>query len=83
MLSANDDHGLYQSLRKLYREQDIGRAVYQLKKKMGETNRNTLLNINVRLASRKNVLSYHLALLRQFCGATFIVVYARQVMVDF
>jgi MFS family permease len=34
----------------------------------------------LKLISRKNILSYHLALLRQFCGVTFIVVYSRQLM---
>lgn len=82
MINANDDHGLYLSLKKLYREQDIGKAVFQLKKKIEETNRSIVDNINLKLASRKNILSYHLSLLRQFCGATFIVVYARQVMQD-
>lgn len=46
------------------------------------TKRRTVQAINIKLSSRKNILSYHLALLRQFCGATFIVVYARQVMLD-
>jgi hypothetical protein len=34
------------------------------------------------LTNKKNLLSFHLALLRHFCGATFIVIYARQVMID-
>lgn len=33
-----------------------------------------------KIVSRKNILSYHLALLRQFCGVTFIIVYSRQLM---
>lgn len=34
----------------------------------------------IRLANRKNLCSLHLAMLRQFCGETYIVIYAREVM---
>lgn len=47
------------------------------------TNRKTVQNIILKLSGRRDILSYHLGLLRQFCGATFIVIYARQLMVDF
>lgn len=31
----------------------------------------------IKLANRKNLCSLHLAVLRHFCGETYIVIYAR------
>ncbi len=46
------------------------------------TNRMTVTDLGLKLVSRKNILSFHLSLLRQFCGLTFIVTYIRQIMTD-
>jgi MFS family permease len=70
------------SIEVLYKKEDCFKVITQLKRKIEATNRLTTSLQGVKLMNRKNLLSFHLALLRQFCGVTFIIIYARQIMND-
>jgi MFS family permease len=67
-------------LRVYYEEEHVERRYLQLRKEISAAFRRTMTFKKIRMNNRRNISSLHLAVLRQFCGETFIVIYAREIM---
>ena len=63
-----------------YEGENIELRYRQMQKEMAGAMRRTMTYRKISINNRKNLSSLHMAMLRQFCGETYIVIYARQMM---
>lgn len=77
MITKKQEERAKQCLAKFYCASNIDRRYQQMKMEISAAIQRTLSFEKIRMLNRKNLCSLHMAMLRQFCGETYIVIYAR------
>jgi hypothetical protein len=74
MLALKKFDRLNETLFKLYHEKDIPLKIKELEKQ--ETDMKAVPNLQIKATRNKIITALHSGLLRQFCGAPFVIVYS-------
>jgi hypothetical protein len=82
MVAKKREERAKEGLLKLYSPQNTELRYKQIKREIANTISRSQFLVNIKMVNDKNLSSLHLALLRQFCGETYIVIYARQIMTN-
>jgi MFS transporter, SP family, arabinose:H+ symporter len=80
MITKQEEARAKQGIALFYPAHQVERRYLQMRLEIAATVKRTHSFEKIQLANRKNLCSLHLAMLRQFCGETYIVIYAREVM---